>query len=43
MATKALAGRIDHIVLTVNDIEATVKFYERALGFEREVFQGSDR
>jgi catechol 2,3-dioxygenase-like lactoylglutathione lyase family enzyme len=42
MATKALANRFDHIVLTVNDIEATTEFYERALGFEREVFKGSD-
>jgi len=42
MATKALAERFDHIVLTVKDIEETTKFYERALGFEREIFQGSD-
>jgi catechol 2,3-dioxygenase-like lactoylglutathione lyase family enzyme len=42
MPTKSLAGRFDHIVLTVNDIEETVKFYERVLGFEREIFQGSD-
>ena len=38
MPTKALADRFDHIVLTVNDIEETCRFYERALGFEREVF-----
>ncbi|MEX0805610.1 MAG: VOC family protein [Candidatus Binatia bacterium] len=42
MATKALADRFDHIVLTVNDVEETTKFYERALGFKREIFQGSD-
>jgi catechol 2,3-dioxygenase-like lactoylglutathione lyase family enzyme len=42
MATKALASRFDHIVLTVNDITETLKFYERVLGFEREMFQGSD-
>ena len=42
MAPKALADRFDHIVLTVSDIEETTKFYERALGFEREVFKGSD-
>jgi catechol 2,3-dioxygenase-like lactoylglutathione lyase family enzyme len=42
MATKALADRFDHIVLTVNDIDETIKFYERVLGFEREVFPGSD-
>jgi catechol 2,3-dioxygenase-like lactoylglutathione lyase family enzyme len=39
---KTLAQRFDHIVLTVDDIQETVKFYERVLGFEREVFQGSD-
>lgn len=32
---------IDHLVLTVGDIEATVAFYER-LGMRREVF-GEDR
>ena len=37
-----LAGRIDHIVLTVADIEATTQFYERALGFTREHFRGPD-
>jgi catechol 2,3-dioxygenase-like lactoylglutathione lyase family enzyme len=42
MATKALADRFDHIVLTVKDIEETVMFYQRALGLEREVFSGSD-
>ena len=42
MASKLLADRFDHIVLTVNDIEETTRFYERVLGFEREVFPGSD-
>jgi catechol 2,3-dioxygenase-like lactoylglutathione lyase family enzyme len=42
MATKALADRFDHIVLTVKDIGETVIFYQRALGLEREVFSGSD-
>ena len=42
MATKALADRFDHIVLTVNSIEETITFYERVLGFEKEIFQGSD-
>jgi catechol 2,3-dioxygenase-like lactoylglutathione lyase family enzyme len=42
MTTKALADRFDHIVLTVSDIAATTKFYERVLGFESEIFQGSD-
>ncbi|HVO95433.1 MAG TPA: VOC family protein [Terriglobales bacterium] len=37
-----LANRFDHIVLTVNDIDTTSKFYERVLGFEKEVFPGSD-
>ncbi len=37
-----LADRIDHIVLTVADIEATTLFYERALGFTREFFRGPD-
>jgi catechol 2,3-dioxygenase-like lactoylglutathione lyase family enzyme len=37
-----LADRIDHIVLTVADIEATTEFYERALGFQREFFHGPD-
>ena len=42
MAPKALADRFDHIVLTVDDIEETTSFYELALGFEREIFPGSD-
>ena len=37
-----LADRIDHIVLTVADIEATTRFYERALGLKRETFRGPD-
>ena len=37
-----LADRIDHVVLTVADIEVTTKFYERALGFTREFFRGPD-
>ena len=39
---KPLADRLDHIVLTVVDIEATTRFYERALGFEREFFRGPE-
>jgi catechol 2,3-dioxygenase-like lactoylglutathione lyase family enzyme len=42
MAASALADRLDHIVLTVHDIEASMKFYTRALGFEREFFRGPD-
>lgn len=37
-----LIDRIDHLVLTVRDIEATTRFYERALGFEREFFRGPE-
>ena len=37
-----LADRLDHLVLTVADIEATLAFYERALGFTRELFKGPD-
>jgi catechol 2,3-dioxygenase-like lactoylglutathione lyase family enzyme len=32
--------RIDHVVLTVKDVEATCRFYERALGMRRVEFQG---
>jgi catechol 2,3-dioxygenase-like lactoylglutathione lyase family enzyme len=37
-----LVERIDHVVLTVADIEATSRFYERALGLKRETFRGPD-
>jgi catechol 2,3-dioxygenase-like lactoylglutathione lyase family enzyme len=37
-----LADRVDHLVLTVADIDATTQFYERALGFTRELFRGPD-
>jgi catechol 2,3-dioxygenase-like lactoylglutathione lyase family enzyme len=37
-----LVDRIDHIVLTVTDIEATTRFYERALLLTRETFRGPD-
>ncbi len=30
--------RIDHLVLTVRDLEATCRFYESVLGMQREVF-----
>ena len=33
-------NRIDHLVLTVADIERTVDFYRRALGMERVEFAG---
>lgn len=32
--------RLDHLVITVRDIAATVDFYERALGMRREAFEG---
>ena len=32
--------RLDHLVITVRDIEATLGFYERVLGMRREVFGG---
>ncbi|MDX2157500.1 MAG: VOC family protein [Hyphomicrobiaceae bacterium] len=31
---------LDHLVLTVRSIEATVAFYERVLGMERQIFGG---
>lgn len=37
-----LIDRIDHIVLTVTDIETTTQFYEKAFGFEREFFRGPE-
>lgn len=37
-----LVDRVDHLVLTVADIEATTRFYERALGMEREFFRGPE-
>jgi catechol 2,3-dioxygenase-like lactoylglutathione lyase family enzyme len=42
MTTGLLADRVDHLVLTVNDIEETTRFYERVLGFEREFFRGPE-
>jgi catechol 2,3-dioxygenase-like lactoylglutathione lyase family enzyme len=37
-----MIDRLDHLVLTVNDIEETTRFYERALGLEREFFRGPE-
>ena len=37
-----IIDRIDHIVLTVADIELTTQWYERVLGFEREFFKGPE-
>lgn len=33
-----MISHIDHFVLTVQDIEATCRFYEQALGMERVIF-----
>ena len=35
--------RIDHIVLTVQDVERTIAFYERVLGMEPVTFAGGRR
>jgi catechol 2,3-dioxygenase-like lactoylglutathione lyase family enzyme len=42
MAPRVLIDRLDHIVLTVSDIDEAARFYERALGLEREVFRGPE-
>ena len=42
MSNPAMIARIDHLVLTVTDIEATTVFYERALGMQREFFRGPE-
>lgn len=41
-APRTLVDRVDHLVLTVSDIEATTRFYERALGMQREFFRGPE-
>jgi catechol 2,3-dioxygenase-like lactoylglutathione lyase family enzyme len=35
--------RLDHLVLTVADIERTIEFYERALGMQAVTFAGDRR
>jgi catechol 2,3-dioxygenase-like lactoylglutathione lyase family enzyme len=35
-----MIDRIDHFVLTVRSLEATLAFYERVLGFTREILPG---
>ncbi|QKM60915.1 VOC family protein [Polynucleobacter arcticus] len=42
MALKKMIDRIDHIVLTVTDIEISTIWYENTLGFEREFFRGPE-
>lgn len=39
---KQFIDRIDHIVLTVTDIEVTTQYYEKTFGFEREFFKGPE-
>ncbi|CAM3798009.1 VOC family protein [Polynucleobacter antarcticus] len=39
---KNIIDRVDHLVLTVTDIEVTTQWYEKALGFEREFFKGPE-
>ena len=34
-------NRLDHLVLTVKDIDRTVEFYTQILGMQKEVFKGS--
>ncbi|HUF87472.1 MAG TPA: VOC family protein [Thermohalobaculum sp.] len=41
--TRPLVRAIDHFVLTCGDVEATVAFYERALGMKGETFAGGRR
>ncbi|MCH9631400.1 MAG: Virulence protein [Chlamydiia bacterium] len=36
-----MLDRIDHVVLTTNDVDACIAFYTRVLGFEYEIFQKS--
>ncbi len=38
MSAVPLVERLDHLVLTVADIDATVAFYTRVLGMQREAF-----
>ncbi len=38
----SLIGGVDHLVLTVKDIEETTRFFERALGMQREFFRGPE-
>jgi catechol 2,3-dioxygenase-like lactoylglutathione lyase family enzyme len=42
MPAALLADRLDHLVLTVADITATARFYERALGLQYEFFRGPE-
>lgn len=41
-AAPLIADRLDHLVLTVADIEVSTAFYQRVLGFEPEFFRGPE-
>lgn len=34
-------SHLDHLVLTVKDIDKTVEFYTKVLGMEKEIFKGT--
>lgn len=34
-------NRLDHLVLTVKDIDKTANFYTKVLGMEKEIFKGT--
>ncbi len=38
--TGIVIDRLDHLVLTVRDVDATLRFYEHVLGMRRESFAG---
>jgi catechol 2,3-dioxygenase-like lactoylglutathione lyase family enzyme len=40
---KFTVDRIDHIVMTCNDLSITAAWYQRVLGMEREEYGGSNR
>jgi catechol 2,3-dioxygenase-like lactoylglutathione lyase family enzyme len=40
---KFTVDRIDHLVMTCNDIEITAAWYQRVLGMEREEYGGKNR
>jgi catechol 2,3-dioxygenase-like lactoylglutathione lyase family enzyme len=42
-ATENMIERIDHLVLTVKDVEATLDFYQRVLDMKPERFNGGRR
>jgi catechol 2,3-dioxygenase-like lactoylglutathione lyase family enzyme len=40
---KFTVDRIDHVVMTCNDIQVTAAWYQRVLGMEREEYGGKNR